>query len=665
VSRTIEEILETAGVTIRSGKMECPSCGDKKLTASASKGVAKCWGCGRAWTERGDSRTPERDWAAYILTTVAEECQQELLINGGALDWLKSRGLPVDDLTWLEENDLGTLPGNLNLPSIKHHAKQLFDEWRADRHAEIETWKLQLKGPNKKSAVAKITAIGEEIIQEESNLANTLEKLPVLNFSEWDGSLVYVYRDAKGTPMSLNIRNWQEEDEARDKKIMRIQPRPNRRGLFGVTDAVYEPGAYWGKFGRTLVVEGEHNLLSLRAATRRWGLNYYLPAVAVGGKNGADIKALELLLDGSDPLVIYDNDSVDLATGMPGGYALVEAISEQLYTWVTCTEPEKDLDDYIVARPNLKPQDLYDDVIKPAEFLPVKYATIAARVQRHLEAKGLEKNERIRRVTRVIEEDVMKRTKLFNADGLAALLLPEGEVKAELVPAQATHPRFSTLMWLYGIFDREWIGIVASAISVRAAQTDIPQTRVHSLAHWSSDNHTLYLNMYDGSMIRMRVVGKNKSVVNAERVRVGTDGVLLLRSSSNAKFAPWTISDDKFGLIKPGSMQLSPDSIIDKMILSSVNYASDGDKYRQLLKAWYMALFFSGEMKSMPIAMMEGPGGGGKSSVGNGMGTMLMGPNFVVNNRPPPARRSPRRCPALPSLSGTSGTHPRRKWRTQ
>jgi hypothetical protein len=113
-----------------------------------------------------------------------------------------------------------------------------------------------------------------------------------------------------------------------------------------------------------------------------------------------------------------------------------------------------------------------------------------------------------------------------------------------------------------------------------------------------------------------------------------TDGVLLLRSSSNAKYTPWSIADEKLENITPGSMRNSSDSIIDRAILSSVNYVSDPERSKQVTKTWLLSLFFASEMKSKPIPMYEGVGGGGKSAVAMGIGSLLMGPSFVVNNAP-------------------------------
>jgi hypothetical protein len=38
----------------------------------------------------------------------------------------------------------------------------------------------------------------------------------MLNSDDWAGAIVYIYRDAAGTPTGLNLRNWSEEDRVLD-----------------------------------------------------------------------------------------------------------------------------------------------------------------------------------------------------------------------------------------------------------------------------------------------------------------------------------------------------------------------------------------------------------------------------------------------------------------
>jgi hypothetical protein len=163
--------------------------------------------------------------------TIAEAAQGDLWNVRGPLPRLHSRGLPIDDIAWLHENDFGTLPGNLPVSRICAKATKLFDEWESDRCAEADAI---LKKLGRKAKV-KVDEINAHIETERDLLEQTCKFLPALNSDEWVQAVCYIYRDATSTPVSINIRQWQSEDEDRKKKIMRLQPRPNRRDLFGVS----------------------------------------------------------------------------------------------------------------------------------------------------------------------------------------------------------------------------------------------------------------------------------------------------------------------------------------------------------------------------------------------------------------------------------------------
>lgn len=642
MSRSITEILEAAGVEIgHRSKMVCPRCEQRKLTMSVPKGLAKCWGCGAFWTEHGDTKSPERDWATYIVATVAETAQTELHTSL-AKRWLAGRGLPVNDDLWLEENDLGALPGDLPIRRIAAKARELFEEWQEAKNAEISKLK---KSSNRKLAAERTAFIEVEIEAEAEYLENTLKLLPQLNSDDWLNSVVYIYRDASGNPTSLNIRDWTSEGEERKKRIMRLQPRPNRRGLFGVTDAVYAPGEAWEGKARAIVVEGEHNLLSLRATTRRWGLSSYLPAVAVGGMNGVDIVALERLLDGAEPTVIYDNDRVDPETGTPRGYALVKALQDRLYLHVTCTKPDKDLDDYITARPELTRKQFWTEVLSTTEYLPIRIGTIAERVKFHLSNRHLEKNERIRHVTLEIVADAVRRFTLINADGLPTLLYREPDGHSRLITVRATDALFMGYMRPYGIYDRDWLRSVSEAIHVRAKADDVPNTRLHSLAYWTGER--LYINLYDGTMLRLSLNADRRSV-SIVRLPVGDEGVFLVIPTDDSKYAPVEIDVEPLARSLNGSMQLKSSSLIDQAILSAINYQGDAAKYKQLIKAWTLAQFFREEMASMPALMFEGNGAAGKSTVGAAIGALLVGPSFRETNAPTTAREVAEKMAGVP-----------------
>ena len=80
--------------------MDCPRCRfEKKITASESKGVAKCWKCNATWTEKGAGG--ESTWANALIRGLAERCQEYLENSIPAITWLvEKRGLPRIFCLW-------------------------------------------------------------------------------------------------------------------------------------------------------------------------------------------------------------------------------------------------------------------------------------------------------------------------------------------------------------------------------------------------------------------------------------------------------------------------------------------------------------------------------------------------------------------------------------
>jgi hypothetical protein len=273
----IHEVLARAGVEIRSGRMICPRCGDRKLTANTSRGIAKCWGCERFWTTDIDPESKQAwDWATALMTPLAELCKSSLASDGDARMWLLDRGLPIDDLDWIYEQDLGSVPRDLE-SQLRPHL------YRAEQQlaAEIETLKAEIQrlqatqagspGRPRKELQLQVQTLTMASIDTQ-NTFNHLKKniLPLLEKLEWVGAVVYVYRDEEGNVTSLNIRQiaseYTTDDHRSERRVIRIQPRANHRGLFGADDAQYALGEAWsGEVVHPIVVEGEHNLLSLRA----------------------------------------------------------------------------------------------------------------------------------------------------------------------------------------------------------------------------------------------------------------------------------------------------------------------------------------------------------------------------------------------------------------
>ena len=60
------------------GKMTCPHCQARKITASESKDIAKCWGCSAFWSLEGEAIAPNGDWGIYLIGEIASRCQDHL-----------------------------------------------------------------------------------------------------------------------------------------------------------------------------------------------------------------------------------------------------------------------------------------------------------------------------------------------------------------------------------------------------------------------------------------------------------------------------------------------------------------------------------------------------------------------------------------------------------
>jgi hypothetical protein len=68
--------------------------------------------------------------------------------------------------------------------------------------------------------------------------------------------------------------------------------------------------------------------------------------------------------------------------------------------------------------------------------VPLKIETVHARVAAYLKASDMEANARQIAVTNIVVSDVKRRTQLYNVDGYAMLVRPDGRVRAELIPVR-------------------------------------------------------------------------------------------------------------------------------------------------------------------------------------------------------------------------------------
>jgi hypothetical protein len=487
---SIFDVLERAGIERHRGKMVCCFCHERKVTASESRGVATCWGCDAHWNADQEAATPpDRDWGIHILTKIAVKCQDHLRTCGPAMDWLEHRRLPINEMDWLLDQDLGAVPNNLTAPMIEgvvRGAKVLL-------HEAVERLKAKQQViMGKATSVASRDTKAIRAAQKESDVVQlqideeqkafhhlTCNILPLLLNPDWHDAMVYIYRDQDGEPCSLNCRQYKVEPSER--KVMRIQPGTGKRGVFGMGQAQFRAGAAWpAGFPSLIIVEGEHNLLSLAAAVKRWGIENQVRIIAVGGKNGADIPCIEAIAGGEEPLVIYDNDKVDPATGKPGGYCLVEAVTERMYCEATTTDT-KDLDDYFKLEKLASPRQVVVDVFFQSDPVPIAIKTIRAKVQFYL-CTQMEANAKEIAVTELIVNDATRRAKLYNVDGYGVLLLPAGPFTASYISIRHKDVEFHDFLRQYGVSKPDWVDACGRAINIEAAKLTCPRRDLHSVA---------------------------------------------------------------------------------------------------------------------------------------------------------------------------------------
>jgi hypothetical protein len=561
---SIYDVLAKAGIARTRDKMVCPHCGAQKVTASESREIATCWGCNHHWfltSFNDDHVDPARDWGSFIVAKIASLSMDHLPQSATCRDWLFHRLLPDSHSEWLAEQDLGAVPPNLPLLEIVRDAKQLLSDAATTAQQKIDASladAARTKLPTKVRAAQEAAAKATEAIAEEArHFKHLTEKiLPLLEKPDWHEAIVYIYRDASNRPCSLHVRQYAAEPA--DRKVITIQPRPGARGVFGAANATYAVEDGWKglPIAPLIIVEGEHNLLALQAAIHlRWGLHYFLPAIAVGGKSGADIACIRALADKQDPLVIYDNDKISPATGKPGGYDLVNAVATQMFCRATTTST-KDLDDYFRLHPAATPQEFYRDVIAPQKFVPLAIETVRDMIQMNLYLKD-EANRRELTITDMIVYDVKRRAKLFNVDGYALLRLPgRDDFTSDYVAVRKGDAGFHAFLRQYGITKPDWIDACGRALNIEAAKRDTPRRTLHSISAWVDD--CLYLNCYEGSMVRVSVYDEDQVVF--ERVRSGRDGVLMHRYADSlhdteARTRPWLHPKFDLKTLKLGSLE--------------------------------------------------------------------------------------------------------------
>jgi hypothetical protein len=588
--------------------MDCPRCkAPKKLTANESIGVAKCWKCNAAWTENSGKHLGS--WAINLARGLAEQCQNYLPQSDACLEWLTDkRGLP-NDVKWLQAHYLGALPGNLETSSLISRAREHMEQ-DTDEALELAT----------KDAVIK--RIEKEHEEQLKRLDRFAEKLNPLQNPMWKDSVVYIYVDHQFQPISLNVRQYKLERKGDPQKhCQRVQPVLGKRGVFC---PVPEPGVGWGHNFPTLIVEGEHNWLSLCKASDGWNADgrYALSGFAVGGKNGSDVPCIKKLA-GRRPVVLYDNDKVDKKTGKVGGYALVKSITNRLSVYAATT-PTKDADDWCKTSEVLPAQ--LRELVTNAEFVPQPPDAVADAIREIRNTPKTKEWEIVEQVSPLLWENLNERALAYNAgEGskpAQGILMVECEKGRKLVEVSPKHPTWNQLMLDYGIESADKLANQLSA-NIWTRTLDCPRVKLNILSHYSRTSKKLYFDMGDGSVLVIHPDGTTSKQSN------GDDGVVFLPHTVHP---PENLKEvEGVGLGRTGGW-------FDKLISSTVQW--DGETgmpeadQKLLLRVHVMQLFYDSliSMKLPPV--FEGPGGAGKNTVTTRIGRFLEGASFAVQHMP-------------------------------
>ncbi len=125
--------LQARGVdTSQKGKLVCPECGERKLSAAAKKPVAQCFGCGlklTTWTDRDHYFSPGSTLIQVIANQCKDAMEQRSAEADSAYNYLTQvRHLPTS-FRWLWAHDVLCLDiARVDLKAISRAVDKSFHE---------------------------------------------------------------------------------------------------------------------------------------------------------------------------------------------------------------------------------------------------------------------------------------------------------------------------------------------------------------------------------------------------------------------------------------------------------------------------------------------------------------------------------------------------------
>jgi hypothetical protein len=565
--------------------MVCPKCNAKKLTACTKRNVATCWACNEHWYP-SKKHSYKVSWGSTIIRWLASQSQKHLLASPGnpCTKWFERRKIEFG-VEWLVGHQVGSWPPGLDTTRIVARAEEVLEE---DYNKAL----AMADGDKELALVESLFKLEKEALKE--FISET--KLGKLKDPMWNNAAVFIYTNGHGDPISLNIRQFALETDKK-KWCFRLQPILGRRGVF---DPILYSGEYWQDKVPMYCVEGEVNHLQLQAQTERWlagepkkvyptgydymndvdDQKYILGGMAMGGKEGSDIKSMAQLLNREAPLVIHDNDEVDLDTGKQRGYSLVEWINWKTPCYIVTT-PEKDVDDWIKAR-NPSPED-FRELVDDAEYSSRPYEAVKEELDAKLPARA--SPIAVREASELVWDDLLMRGKPYNAS--CGLILIEGKEDSEVIQVRSKHPSWAQLMRRYGIeLSNEHCDHLGKNIGVRCSEPGIPETELYVLSHYDRTSKCLYVDEVD-RVLRINADGS----VNV--LRNGDDGVIFT-PAGDERHANLGLP---IGLAAGSGMRVREGSALEQHILDMVRWDTGKDGVsasgaKQLYKVHLISIFF-------------------------------------------------------------------------
>lgn len=263
-------------------------------------------------------------------------------------------------------------------------------------------------------------------------------------------------------------------------------------------------------------------------------------------------------------------------------------------------------------------------------------------INRILKDKELTKLAKTHEIFRVIEEWLLAHGKFYSlgkkdGSGMAAWL--DNETR-ELIEVSRDSNRFAYLLQSFGI--------QPSTLEAKDLGKNIgckygglaPANTVYAMS--TMKDGKLYLNQYDGTMLRITVgiddpsgiFGRCWSPSKVEKLRNGDDDVLFNRSGDplDCDLDLAKADEDDRGLAT------GKDSLLEKHILDTVTYAGEGSipeaQIKRLLCGWLLGLYFQEVIVVPFLLLVTGVPGTMKSSIIRSIGRVIIGSDFDVSPFP-------------------------------